>query len=214
MPTLRILACAGTIAGILQSAGAHPERSMTTLTYAVMRNGTPIGRTTMRLSRAGARTAVDIATDISVKIAFFTVYRFDQHESEHWDNGRLVALKAVTDDNGTVHRVSARRQGDALAVDADGHVTTVDPTVMPASLWNAALVRQTIAINTQNGRLTPVRVVDHGEERLVLQGQSVLAHHYSIDTGLSQDVWYDQDHRLVKVALHGSDGSDIEYRLG
>ncbi|HTV90980.1 MAG TPA: DUF6134 family protein, partial [Stellaceae bacterium] len=183
-----MLAAAGALATIGCGAAAQTDGNTTTLTYAVMRNGQPIGTTTMRLSRAGGWTIVGIATNVQVKIAFFTAYRFSQHETERWDHGELVALNSVTDDNGTVHRVTAMRRGDALSVDVDGRVSTVDPSVMPDSLWNAALVKQTLALDTEDGRLTPVRVVDHGEERLVLQGRPMLAHHYSIDTGFAQDV--------------------------
>jgi hypothetical protein len=84
--------------------------------------------------------------------------------------------------------------------------------VIPASVWNAALVRQTVALDPQDGSVTPIAVVDHGEEPLVLEGRPTTAHHYSISTGIPQDVWYDEHDRLVKVELVGSDGSKIEYR--
>ena len=62
---------------------------------------------------------------------------------------------------------------------------------------------------------TPVSVVDHGEEPLVLQGRpTTTAHHYSIKTSFPQDVWYDQQHQLLKVELRGSDGSRIQYQPG
>ena len=48
----------------------------------------------------------------------------------------------------------------------------------------------------------------------MLQGREALAHHYSIETGFAQDVWYDRHHRLIKVELHAVDGSKIQYRLG
>ncbi len=86
--------------------------------------------------------------------------------------------------------------------------------MIPVSLWNASLLRSTIAINPQDGQLTPVSVVDHGEEALVLQGRATTGHHYSIRTSFPQDVWYDQQHQLLKVELRGSDGSRIQYQPG
>jgi hypothetical protein len=188
------------------------EPSDTTLNFAVLRNGGQIGTSTMRVRRDGPDTVAEIVTQIQVKIAYVTVYRFEQTETEHWTEGSLVEMTSLTDDNGTVHKVSAKRAGDTLSVEADGKTSEVDPTVIPASVWNAALVRQTIALDPQDGSVTPLAVVDRGEEQLVLEGGPTTAHHYSIDAGMPQDVWYDEHDRLVKVELVGRDGSKIEYR--
>jgi len=189
-----------------------PESSDTTLNFAVLRNGAQIGTSTMRVRRDGQETVAEVATHIQVKIAYVTVYRFDQSQTERWADGNLVAFASVTDDNGTTHKVAAERNGNTLSVEADGKTSEVDPTVIPASLWNAALVRQTMALDPQDGSVTPVAVVDHGEEQLVLDGRPMTARHYSINTGMPQDVWYDEQNRLVKVELRGRDGSRIHYQ--
>jgi Family of unknown function (DUF6134) len=209
----RIFGALGAVVGLAGTAAAQ-SGDTTTLSYAVMRNGSQIGSTIVKLVRDRRQMDVDVATHVQVKIAFLTVYRYEQHETEQWTDGRLQAMSSVTDDNGAVHRVNATSRGNVLAVDADGRIRTVDADVIPASLWNAALVKKTLALDTQDGKLTPVAVVDRGEEQLVLRGHTTLAHHYSINTGFAQDVWYDQQHRLVKVQLHGSDGSQIQYKLG
>jgi len=196
------------------SAAAETEPAAKTLNFTVMRNGEPIGTTTMRISRDGDETVADIVTHIQVKIAYITVYRYDQSETERWVDGKLVAMRSLTDDNGTVHKVSATRSGDVLSVNVDGKVAEVDPAIIPVSLWNASLMRTTIAINPQDGTLTPVSVVDHGEEPLFLHGRPTTGHHYSIRTSFPQDVWYDQQHQLLKVELRGSDGSRIQYQPG
>jgi hypothetical protein len=179
-----------------------------------MRNGDQIGTTTVRLHRKGRETTAEVVTEVRVKIAFVTVYRYEQTETERWVDGRLVALNSVTDDNGTLHKVTATSRGNVLAVNADGKTSEVDPAVMPVSLWNAALVQKTIALDTQDGSLVKLSVVDHGKEQLVLQGQPRTAHHYSIHTTFPQEVWYDESRQLIKVALRGSDGSKIEYHPG
>src|SRR5205085_375335 len=185
-------------------------------------NGDQIGTSSVRLHRNGHETIAEVVTHVQVKIAFITAYRFDQTETERWVDGRLVALNAATDDNGTPHKVTAKLtdkstgagHGEVLSVEADGKLSEIDPSVMPVSLWNAALVRKTMALDPQNGSLVPLSVVDHGKEQLVLQGQPKTAHHYSIHTTFPQEVWYDDRQQLVKVALRGSDGSRIEYQPG
>jgi hypothetical protein len=191
------------------AAQAQPD---TTLNFAVMRNGTQIGNSTIRLRRDGEETVAEVVTHIQVKIAYVTVYRFDQNQTERWADGNLVALTSITDDNGTPHKVLVKRKGNTLLVEADGKASEVDPTLTPVRLWNPSLVQKKLALNPQDGTVTPVSVVDHGEEKLVLEGRPTTAHHYSINTSFPQEVWYDEQNRLVKVKLRGSDGSTIHYQ--
>lgn len=214
MNTIRILSATGAFVISVGAAVVPAIGDATTLNYAVTRNGTPIGATTVSLVRDGRQMTVEVATHVQVEIAYFTVYHYDQRETEHWVDGRLQDMTSRTDDNGTIHRVSATSRGDVMSVEADGRSRTVDAGVIPVSLWNAALIKKTLALDPQDGKLTAVAVVDRGEEELVLRGRAMPAHHYSINTGFPQDVWYDQQHRLVKVELHGSDGSNIQYHLG
>lgn len=211
---LLVASAAFSISTVISADRAAAEDKSTTLNYAVMRNGDQIGASTVRLRHQGRETIAEIATHVRVKFASITVYRFDQSETERWADGRLVSLTSVTDDNGTVHKVNAQSRGNALVVEADGKTSEVDPALMPVSLWNAALVQKTIALNPQDGTITPVVVVDHGKEQLVLQGRSTTAHHYSIKTSFPQDVWYDENRQLIKVELRGSDGSKIRYQPG
>jgi hypothetical protein len=203
-----------TVLATALSADAQTGPAAGTINFAVLRNGEQIGTTMMRIARDGTETVADVVTHIQVKIAYFTVYHFDQSETERWVGEKLVAMKSHTDDNGTVHEVSATRNGDVLLVDADGKIATLDPALIPVSLWNSSLVRTTVALNPQDGSVIPVSVVDHGEEPLVLQGRPTTAHHYSIRTSYPQEVWYDRQHQLLKVELRGSDGSHIQYQPG
>lgn len=185
-----------------------------TMNFTVMRDGEPIGASMLRLTRRGDETIADVSTHIQIKIAFLTVYRYDQSEIERWADGRLLAMTSLTRDNGATHRVSATREGDRLLVDSDGRTSAVDPGLMPFNPWNAAVLKSRMALNTKDGSVTAVAVTDRGEERVVLQGRPLQAHHYSITTSFPQEVWYDRHHRLVQIELHGSDGSTIRYQLG
>lgn len=207
------------LGSILLASAAMPalvqaEPNVLAMDFAIMRDGSRIGTSSLRLQHNGGETTVQVATHVQVKIAFFTAYRFDQIETERWVDGKLVALNSVTDDNGTPHRVSATARGNMLAVEADGKASEVDPSLMPVSLWNPALMQKRTALNPQDGKVVPLSVTDHGKEQLVLQGRPETTHHYSIETNFPQDVWYNDRQQLVKVAMRASDGSKIEYHPG
>jgi hypothetical protein len=199
------------LAALVFTPAAQAGVEETTLNFAVTRNGDRIGTTTVRLQRDGRHLVAEVATQIQVKIASITVYRFEQRETERWLDGKLVGLNAITN-NGTINRVRVARNGDKLSINADGKVSEIDAAIVPASLWNAELVKKTIALNSKDGSVMPISVIDYGKKELVLQGRPTTAHHYSIKTNLPHDVWYGEDHRLLKVELRGSDGSKILYQ--
>jgi hypothetical protein len=204
---------AGALMCALSAIPADAEPGPETMTFAVLRNDTQIGTNTINVARSGADTSVEIVTHVSVGVAFVTLYKFDQTETEEWANGHLLALNAVTDDNGTLHKTSASNRDGSLVVDGDGQIRKVAAGLVPLSLWNPVLLGQSVVLNPQDGRIMPLSVVDRGEDDLVVAGHSERAHHYVIKTAFSEDVWYDADRRLIKVELQGSDGSTIRYQL-
>ena len=201
-------------AALFSSSAAPAEPMAETLRFAVMRDGQQIGSNTIELRRNGSETTVQMMTQVQVKIAFVTVYRFEQTETERWVGGKLMALSALTNDNGTMHRVKATRANDRLTIEADGKTTEVAGNTIPASLWNPLLLEKTVAFNPQDGKMMPIAVTDHGEDQLVVQGHAKRARHYVINSTFPQDVWYGDARQLLKVELKGSDGSTIRYQLG
>ena len=67
-------------------------------------------------------------------------------------------------------------------------------------------------LNTQDGQVVPLSVVDLGSEDLTIDASTVKAHHYTMKSKYSQDVWYDEQQHLVQVKLLGPDGSVIMYK--
>ena len=201
-------------AALFSSSAAQAAPMAETLRFAVMREGQQIGSNTIELRRNGSETTVQMMTQVQVKIAFVTVYRFEQTETEHWVGGKLMALSAVTNDNGTRHRVKATRTNDRLTIEADGKTTEVAGNTIPASLWNPLLLEKTVAFNPQDGTMMPIAVTDRGVDQLVVQGRAKRTRHYVINSTFPQDVWYDDARQLVKVELKVSDGSTIRYQPG
>jgi hypothetical protein len=185
----------------LLAVSAHADPDDMTEKFAVMRDGVQIGTNSVRFSHDGKDTTVQTITHVQVGIV-------------RWADGRLVAMESSTDDNGTIHRTSAAARGGALLVQGDDSKTSTDAgSAMPLSLWNSALVRQKCALDTRSGTLQPLKVIDRGEEAVVVRGSARRAHRYEIVTDFSQDVWYDDSGRLVQVELKGLDGSTITYQL-
>lgn len=202
---------AAAIIGVMLGCGAA-QASTEMLRFAITRNGEEIGTHAIEISRAGKETSVSVSTNLIVKVLFVTAYRLQHTESERWVDGRLVALNSTCDDNGTRHTVSASVKGSGLEVKVDGKAKLVDSNIVPGSFWNPELLRRSVMLDTKDGQLMPVSVRDGGEQELIVDSRTVKAHRYTINSRYSQDVWYDDQARLVQAKLVASDGSVIMYR--
>ena len=180
------------------SANAVTVPSSGVLAFDVMREGNDIGDHRYTFLENGKALSVQVETDVAVKLPLIgvTVFRFEHESHETWRDGRLSALRSKTNDDGEEHQVDlANAQG------------------FPASLWNDAILGQTVLLNMVDGRSMKASVVDVGPETVQAKGKAVPAHHYRLSGDLERELWYDASGMLVKVAFTADDGSHIEYTL-
>jgi hypothetical protein len=206
---MRLLA--GIVGVTLFSAGL--PASAETIRFAILRDGTQIGTHVIEINRTGPETSVKIATDLEVKVLFVTAYQLKHSATERWVDGRLVALKSSTNNNGTRHSVAVNETPAGLEIKADGKAANADKTLIPGSLWNPELLRRSVMLDAQEGMIRPLSVVDHGPAQLTVKSRVVKAHRYTIKSKWEQDVWYDEQSRLIHARLVASDGSVISYQL-
>jgi Family of unknown function (DUF6134) len=139
---------------LLSAAGATAQPRV--LEFDVLREGSPIGTHRVSIDTRGPETRVDIEIDMAVRFAFLTVYRYTHRSSEVWRAGRLTALDARTDDNGTRTDVRARERGEALHVAGSGGDYEAPADTVPTSYWNRDKVARTRLLDTQSGKLVDV----------------------------------------------------------
>lgn len=167
------------------------------LAFDVIRKDRDIGDYVVTFRGSGDDVTVDIATEVLVKVPVIGVsaYRFSQASTETWRGGQLAGLTSRTDDNGTPHDI---RVGATALV--------------PASLWNADLLRASQVLNTIDGSTDAISVSTLGTEDIATGHGPVQATHYALRGGLQRDLWYDGA-TLVHVRFTAEDGSQIDYVL-
>ncbi len=181
------------------------------LDFTVLRNGTEVGRHEMLFRSEADGLKIDIRTNVAVKVAFITAYRFEHEGHEVWQGAHLARLWSKTNDDGTKHVLDVTAGGDSLVVMADGKEPEKSSASIPASLWNERIVQQKSILNTLDGSRMAIQVADLGTEIVLVKGAKVPARHYAITGDLQREVWYDAQNVLVKVRFKAKDGSDIEY---
>ena len=207
------LAAITVIAGLGTTSPAQAE----TLNYTVLRDGKSIGTHAITIDQNGTDTQVAIETDIAVKVFFVTAYKFKHASKEKWSNGQLVAITSTTDDDGTAKELNARAENGGITVDStvkgNERRQNAAATMLPASLWNAATVKQNALLNTLDGQVMNIEIEDLGPQDVDVNGASLSAHHYAISGELTRELWFDAADRLVRMRFPDKTGTEIIYAL-
>jgi hypothetical protein len=167
-----------------------------TLKFDVIRKGKDIGDHSYRFSGSKQAFSVTVATDIAVKLPLIhtIVYSFKHDSTEQWRGGKFQKLSSTTNDDGTPAKLSTAAKG-----------------ALPASLWNDDIVLSGKLMNTIDGKIMSIHVVDLGMESVDTKSGKVKAHHYHISGDLARDLWYDAQGNLAHVAFKADDGSTVTY---
>ena len=201
---IRALAALLLVAALPGPAAADGVPPDGRLEFAAFRNGSEIGRGVYRFSGDAAHREVAIAVDIQVKIAFITVFRFTHRAHELWEGARLVRMEAETDDNGTARSVRVTRDGDRLAVVADGKTGHAALDAKPLSFWHRGIATAPEIIDPVDGTVfRPTVRRDPGPA----EGYEI-----SNESGLWRHLSYDAAGILAAFKLRAHDGSLIDYR--
>ena len=196
-----------------QPAAAAGVPDSGVLDFAILRNGTEIGSHVIRFEKRGNPTIVRIEATVDYRLAFIPLYLFRHAAREEWRDGRLVRMTAQTNDNGDDYEVVVAPNGATLDLTVNGAAQSIDARLVPASLWNNALVGDRTVIDPADGELMKVSVRESGEETITVRGRKVRARRYSMTGDFQRDLWYDGDGVLLQVVFQGEDGSEIRYRL-
>ncbi len=183
------------------------------LFFTAYRNGEAIGHHELTFLRDGGRLTVATKIKLDVKFMGFTAYRYNHSAREVWENDRLLALSARTDDNGKLYDVRAERTSAGLTVRANDRVETLSGELLPSSHWSFAQVSQSALLNTQTGREARVRIRLIGREQVRTSSGVVQASRYKYQGDVEMDQWFDDLGRWVKTAFTASDGSRVDYVL-
>ena len=210
--TMAALACAVALQGRPVLSAVIPTG---VLEFTVLRDGDEIGKDVLsfRKGKDAGTLEVNVKTDIAVKMAFITVYRFTHRSREEWAHGRLVHIESTTDDDGTAHKMHADLAADGLQVNGDQKHMVAPAGIVPASLWNHDIVTSRTLLNTLTGKQMKIAVKDLGPESVKVHGRPARARHFVVSGELERELWYDHNGSLVRARFKGSDGSEIVYAL-
>lgn len=204
------------LAGLLlpmHASAAEPLRLYgERLVFDVLREGDKVGLHEVLFDRREGGVHVSARSIMKVEMLFLTLYRFDYRSEAFWRDGRLVELKAVTQDNGEESVVTAQWQPQGWRLSSMEEPFAEVTRLYPTNHWNAAVIGAEWVLNTITGDLSRVRIEEAGEETVEAEGREIFAKRYIYSGDLNSEVWYDEAGRWVGLRFLAEDGSRITFR--
>lgn len=202
---------------LLLISGASDSRGATLkdMSFTITRDGEAIGTHDYKFEKVDVnRQRVRIKTDIQVKIAFITIYKFLHRSSEEWYGDRFLGTVATTDDDGETKKLRVEMGDNKLTVVSNGKPSSIHYGILPASLWNPGTVASSMLMDTLDGEELKVAVENLGIDEIIVKGTVTPAKHYKISGDLERVIWYDDAGKhLLQVKFKGDDDSIIMYVL-
>lgn len=180
--------------------------------YVVYRDGSPIGDHSISFTPSGDQLQVAIKTDIAVKVAFITAFRFEHTSHEVWKDGKLQALTASTNDDGKQHEVAVKSSPDGLQVTVDGTTGTRPAETLIHDQWNMDNLTRTTLLSAFDGTDYKVSFSGPSEETLTIGTRTYATRKYASTGDLVRTFWFDDQDRLVRVEFE-SRGSNVVYEI-
>ena len=181
--------------------------------FTVLRKGKPFGTHKLSFDRnESGELTVTTDVDLQVKFGPITAFRYRLDSVENWIDGKLVALNGKSNNDGRKGEVSAETVDDQLVVDSTEFDGALPLTTIPSSHWNRLQVYQDQMLSTETGEVLDIEVENLGDAVVTEGGQDVETPHYRQTSDHTEDLWYDNQSRWVKLAFEVR-GQDIEYVL-
>jgi len=181
--------------------------------YSIFRDGDRIGTQTITVKNSSETVEVNVETEIALKIAFITLYRFEHRRTETWIGDRLVSIDGRTNDDGKELAIDIAANGHGLTRTVNGRTDDFGPESDIVLFWDrdrAVSGRPRIGIMLDE--VYDVSIAPAEPQTIHIDGQTFDAEFYRMTGDLDHDLWYAPDGRLLRMSFRYQ-GSDIEYRL-
>jgi hypothetical protein len=172
-----------------------------------------IGFHDYRVVHKDGRTRVETSADFDVKVLFVNLYRYRHRNVETWDDNCLVDIDASTDANGKDFTVKGASGDDRLVVSSGLSEVSLTGCVMTFAYWNPEFLGSDQLLNAQTGEMESTSIVFAGEENLSIQGASIKARRYVVNTKRGPiTLWYSADDlRWLALESFAKGGRKIRY---
>ena len=192
-----------TVTTVLLLAAPGFSAELERRTFNIFVDGKVQGSSVMEIQAKDDGTTVLTATSkVDVKIIIH--YTFSFRGTEVWKEAKLLHMTTSTNDNGKKLAVSLERKPDGFSVTANGKASVVKGELWPTTYWKlppGPMPADLALIDSDTGKIIPVKMEKVATEKLTVAGQTVNSNHYHLTGGLKVDLWYDGNDRLLRQEM-------------
>ena len=183
--------------------------------FEVVRNGKVLGHHRFEFITNQQRLEVEVSAEIEYRLFSIPLYTHSHLATEVWQDGRLISMKATTNDDGERLVLSVQVSDNGLIIESPQGREKVPGTTLPASFWSAAMLNSETLFSTLRGGILPIEVEYIGDQIMEVKGEPRPTKHYRMTGGVERDLWFDSSDNmsLVYLKFEAKDGSIVEYQL-
>jgi hypothetical protein len=183
------------------------------LAFDIYLDDRPVGEHRVSISELENATRVEVEAEIDVSVLSFPLYSYRHRAAEVWRGGCIAQLETRTDDDGEELRVEARRDRDALLVEAPVGRETLEGCVRTFAYWDPDLLASDRLLNTQTGAYESTRLEEVGAKPLTFNGRELGARHYRLKVAdeTTIDLWYSPDDEWTALETRVSGNRTLRY---
>ncbi|MEQ8355396.1 MAG: DUF6134 family protein [Kiloniellaceae bacterium] len=181
------------------------------MVFDVLRDGDKIGEHRVDFERQDGTLKVSVETDMSVRFAFVTLFRYEHKRVERWTSGKLQSLAGMTNDDGQVFEVSIVRKEGHYSRTVNGIEEEIVGSVAIDSLWSRDLLTAGKLFSTASDKVYRVSSNVLGWETIEAGGGQMEAEHVKLSGELDRDLWYGPGGELLRVIYENDQGESFEF---
>ena len=173
-----------------------------------------IGYHTVTVNPEKTLATVQIEARFDVKFLFFTAYRYQHNNRETWENNCLRTIESHTNDNGDTFYVSGQSYDHKLTLNTHNGLQSLQGCVRTFAYWDPRLLQASRLLNAQTGEYLDVVTDFIGNEKLIINGDSIVAKRYRLkSTDVVIDLWYSQNMHWLALQTTTEGGNQLRYQL-
>lgn len=183
-----------------------PEKML----FEVRLEGRPVGSHCLWFRQSDDRLRVEVSMDLQVPLPLWFDYRYRYRATEWWRSGRLEALHVTIEDGSRQEQIRARRDRDALEVEAQGGHWRLQGDLVTSNHWNPSVLGRSRLLNTLTGKASDLEIEHEGSEALQFGARTLEVERYRLGGDLEDTrVWYDSEGHWRGLEFSARGGSRI-----
>jgi Domain of unknown function (DUF6134) len=139
----------------------------------------------------------ELRANASVTFLGAEVYGFTQNLTEKWSEGDLVDMEGKTDDDGTAHEISLKREADGYRAIYNKKDIDLPLTAFPTSSWHYEITQNKLLFSTVDFDLLKVEITSE-QDTIDVDGKQIATEKFTFTGDWKAILWYDENKRFAK----------------